>query len=76
MAGNSDACLGFQAKWPMCLPHFSQVLGVSVQIFRKVPGLTYHIKLRSGSGVDTCGQTDMTEIMGAFRVYANAPNIN
>jgi hypothetical protein len=42
----------------------------------KVPNIKFHGNPFSGSRSDTCGQTDdMTKVRGAFRVYADAPNI-
>ena len=41
--------------------------GVSEQIFVKVSNIKFHENLSSGSRTDTCGRTDMTNLIGGFR---------
>jgi hypothetical protein len=44
------------------------------QIFRKILNINFHENPSSGSRVVPCGQTeDMTEVIVAFRNFANAP---
>jgi hypothetical protein len=50
---------------------------ISRHIFEKNTHIKAHENLRSGSGVVLCGRTDrktdMTELIVAFRSFANAP---
>jgi len=45
--------------------------GVSWQILMKVPSIKFHRNKSSGSCTYTCGQSDMTKLMGAFCDYAH-----
>jgi hypothetical protein len=45
----------------------------SQQIFEKSLNIKFHQNPSSGSLVVTCGQTDMTMLIVAFRNFANAP---
>jgi hypothetical protein len=47
--------------------------GTSKQIFMEVPNNIYHRNPSSGISADTCGQTDMTKVIGAFRDYVKVP---
>ena len=52
-------------------------VGISRQIFEKVPNIKFYQNASSGGRVFPCGQidgrTDIKKIMVAFRNFANAP---
>jgi hypothetical protein len=52
-------------------------LEFSQQIFEKYSNINFHENLSSGNRVVPCGQkdgrTDMTKLIAAFRIFANAP---
>ena len=48
-------------------------LEFSGQIFKKSSNIKFHKNLSSGSQVVSCGQTDMTKLIVAFRNFADAP---
>ena len=54
---------------------FLIVFETSREIFIKVAYVKFHGNPSSGSRGDTCGQTDMTKVMGDFSEYANASKI-
>jgi hypothetical protein len=45
----------------------------SRQIFEKVSNIKFYQNPSSGSRVVACGQTDMTELIVAFRNFSKAP---
>ena len=48
-------------------------IGFSQQIFTKVRSIKFHGNPCSSSSADTCGRTDMTQLLGAFCDYAKTP---
>ena len=44
-------------------------------IFIEVAIIKYHGNPPSGSRADTCGRTDMTKVIGAFRNYAKVSEV-
>lgn len=56
--------------------HFCLVLtkhGPSLQISTEVPNIKFHTNRSSGTRADTCGQTDLTKLIGALGIYWSAP---
>ena len=49
-------------------------IGIFLYRFSRKSPVSHFTKIRlEGAALITCGQTDMTKLMGAFREYANAP---
>jgi hypothetical protein len=49
------------------------IVEFSRQIFEKVLNMKFNQNPSIGSRVVSCGQTDMTKLIVAFRNFANAP---
>jgi hypothetical protein len=56
--------------------YFCPILNIfelSRQFLTKVPNIEFHENTSSGRRADTCGQTEMAELIGAVRDYVNFP---
>ena len=54
----------------------AMTLEFSEQIFQKSSNIKFHENSSSESRVVSCGRTDMTKLIVAYRNFANAPKIN
>jgi hypothetical protein len=73
VADDNKTCLGFGVMCPICAQSdFSHNLNFLNRFSYKSPNLKFHVNPSSGSRANTCGQTDMTKVIGVFRDYANA----
>ena len=60
-------------RWcPVFLPDLNEIFSRHIPI--KVPNINFaEICLVGVALIATCGRTDMTKLMGAFRICVNAP---